>query len=76
MLSSKKPRDCTRPRDFLWAGWSLKEEPKLPATISQNRRSIVGVSTWVAHRNKDIFGEDAETFRPERWIENPEKVVK
>jgi cytochrome P450 len=25
--------------------------------------------TYVIHRRKDIFGEDAEEFRPERWAE-------
>ncbi|KAH7053460.1 pisatin demethylase [Macrophomina phaseolina] len=29
----------------------------------------VGVNPWVAHRNKDVFGQDAEVFRPERWLE-------
>lgn len=29
----------------------------------------VGLNTWVAHYDKDIWGEDVETFRPERWIE-------
>jgi cytochrome P450 len=31
--------------------------------------SVVGVNTWVAHYNKDVFGEDAAEFRPERWME-------
>jgi cytochrome P450 len=32
----------------------------------------------VIHRNKDIFGEDVEAFRPERWIagEGEEQRVK
>ncbi|KAK3941462.1 hypothetical protein QBC46DRAFT_431297 [Diplogelasinospora grovesii] len=30
--------------------------------------TIVGVSAWVVHRNAEIFGEDVETFRPERWL--------
>jgi len=31
--------------------------------------SVVGVNTWVAHYNEDVFGKDAKEFRPERWIE-------
>ena len=28
----------------------------------------VGVSAWVVHRNPSIFGEDVESFNPERWL--------
>lgn len=28
----------------------------------------IGLNTWVAHYNTDIFGHDAGIFRPERWI--------
>lgn len=31
--------------------------------------TIVGVNPWVIHRDRDIFGPDADTFRPERWLE-------
>lgn len=27
----------------------------------------VAYTTYVMHRRKDIYGDDAETFRPERW---------
>lgn len=30
---------------------------------------IVGCNAWVLHRRKEIFGDDADVFRPERWIE-------
>lgn len=30
--------------------------------------TIVGCSAWVIHRRKEIFGEDVEVFRPERWL--------
>lgn len=32
--------------------------------------TIVGINAWVLHQNKEIFGEDAQCFRPERWIES------
>ncbi|KPM41821.1 hypothetical protein AK830_g4711 [Neonectria ditissima] len=32
--------------------------------------TIVGASPWVMHRNKAVFGEDVESFRPERWLQD------
>ncbi|KAL6720328.1 hypothetical protein ACLMJK_002249 [Lecanora helva] len=31
--------------------------------------TIVGCNPWVIHRRPEIFGEDTETFKPERWLE-------
>ncbi|KAF2433193.1 cytochrome P450 oxidoreductase [Tothia fuscella] len=31
--------------------------------------TIVGCNAWVLHRRAEIFGDDADVFRPERWIE-------
>lgn len=31
--------------------------------------SEVGINAWVGHHDKDVWGEDADQFRPERWIE-------
>lgn len=31
--------------------------------------TTVGVNAWVSHRNKATFGEDANKWRPERWLE-------
>lgn len=28
---------------------------------------------WVIHRNKDVFGDDAEEYRPERWLDESKK---
>ena len=30
--------------------------------------TVVGMSAYVVQRDKDIFGNDAETWRPERWL--------
>lgn len=38
-------------------------------------QSVVGINTWVAHRNKSVFGEDANFFRPERWTEPGKEAV-
>jgi cytochrome P450 len=36
--------------------------------------TVVGVNAWVIHRNKEVFGEDADRFRPERWLEDDSKA--
>jgi cytochrome P450 len=32
--------------------------------------TIVGMNAAVIHRNKDVFGIDADEFRPSRWTED------
>ncbi|KAM0328720.1 hypothetical protein ACHAQA_005133 [Verticillium albo-atrum] len=32
-------------------------------------QAVVGVNSWVAHRNHDIFSPDPDIFRPERWLD-------
>ncbi|KAK3726068.1 hypothetical protein LTR37_000216 [Vermiconidia calcicola] len=31
--------------------------------------TIVGCNAWVLHRRPEVFGNDVDTFRPERWLE-------
>ncbi|KAH0837551.1 hypothetical protein AYO21_05039 [Fonsecaea monophora] len=31
--------------------------------------TTIGLNSWCAHYNEDIWGPDAKQFRPERWIE-------
>jgi cytochrome P450 len=39
------------------------------------RGTIVSVNAWVIHQNQDIYGDDANVFRPERWLEaSPEHL--
>ena len=30
--------------------------------------TVVGANPWVIHRDKEVYGEDVEAFRPERWM--------
>jgi len=37
--------------------------------------TIVGCSPWVLHRRPEVFGQDVDSFRPERWMEaKPEQL--
>ena len=39
-----------------------------------NADTEVAVNGWVLHRDKDTFGQDADVYRPERWLENDGKA--
>ncbi|KAJ4186578.1 hypothetical protein NW755_007875 [Fusarium falciforme] len=44
--------------------------PRGGATIADTyfpEGAVVGINSWVAHHNQNVFGADAATFRPERW---------
>ncbi|KAI6784130.1 uncharacterized protein J7T54_004676 [Emericellopsis cladophorae] len=43
-------------------GYSLPSGDYLP------EGAIVGMNPYITNRNKAIFGEDADDFRPERWL--------
>ncbi len=53
-------------------GMSLpREVPVGGATIAGRylpAGSVVGANPWVIHRNKEVYGDDVEGFRPERWM--------
>jgi cytochrome P450 len=38
--------------------------------------TIVGMNAWVVHRDPDVFGPDADSWRPERWLEGDEARIK
>ena len=37
--------------------------------------AVVGCSAWTIHRCERVFGTDAETFQPERWLEASENKL-
>lgn len=39
------------------------------APIFVPKGGLVSWNLWALHRRKDYFGEDAEDFRPERWLD-------
>lgn len=36
--------------------------------------TTVACNGWVLHRDKETFGEDADEFRPERWLGDEERA--
>jgi cytochrome P450 len=40
--------------------------------------SEVGITSWVAHYDEDVWGSDAAVFRPQRWLasENGAEALK
>jgi cytochrome P450 len=55
-------RDTTIPR----GGGSDGTEP-----VFVPKGTEVLFPVFTMHRDKDLWGDDADTFRPERWEENP-----
>ena len=35
--------------------------------------TVVGMNAWVVHRDKDVFGADADTYNPARWLRGPQE---
>jgi len=39
--------------------------------------TVVGCNAWTVHRDKNLYGENADDFVPERWIDSdPEQIRK
>ncbi|KAI9170666.1 Pisatin demethylase [Paramyrothecium foliicola] len=38
--------------------------------------SIVGINTWVAHRDTSVFGPDANEFKPDRWLKTDPETLR
>ncbi|XP_044718105.1 cytochrome p450 domain-containing protein [Hirsutella rhossiliensis] len=51
-----------------WA--AVQKLPYLDAVIREAFRSVA-VSGYTTHFNTDIYGDDVNEFRPERWLQSP-----
>jgi len=38
--------------------------------------TVVGCNAWTVHRDKNIYGPDADEFRPERWLAEDKEYVR
>jgi len=38
--------------------------------------TVVGINAWVVQRDRSVYGEDADEYRPERWLEAGEEELK
>jgi cytochrome P450 len=38
--------------------------------------TIIGCNAWTVHRDKALYGSDADVFRPERWLDSPPEQVR
>lgn len=51
-----------------------RDVPKGGATLCGKpvpEGTVVGMSSWVVGRSKELYGEDADDYRPERWLDPP-----
>lgn len=44
--------------------------------VSLPEGTVVGVNPWVVARDKSTYGDDVESFRPERWLEADPEALK
>ncbi|KAH8892297.1 cytochrome P450 [Thozetella sp. PMI_491] len=38
--------------------------------------TVVGCNAWTVHRDKEVYGADADEFRPERWLEADQEQLR
>lgn len=38
--------------------------------------TVVGCNAWTIHRDRSVFGENADEFVPERWLDAPEELLR
>jgi len=88
LVSWKQSRDlpyldaCIKEAGRLHPPFGLQLERIVPpegVTISGEffeAGTVVGINAWVVHRDVETFGEDASSWRPDRWLGDPSSVSK
>ena len=72
---------CVKETFRIHPSLSLFLERKVPAsgaTVAGHQVPggiIVGCNAWALHRNKAVWGDDVEAYRPERWLECDAEVA-
>lgn len=60
------------------AGHHFKEGVRLVdlygGLLAHYHQAILSVNPWLIHRNPDCFGNDAESYNPDRWLGDAEQV--
>ena len=49
--------------------------PDGKAPVFVKKGTAVGYAVYIMHRRKELYGNDAESFRPERWDPNIDNEV-
>jgi len=85
LASWKQTRDlpyldaCVKEAGRIHPPFGLPYERVVPhegATISNKflpGGTVVGMSAWVVHRNRELYGEDCDEWNPSRWLCDGEK---
>ncbi|KAI7818162.1 cytochrome P450 [Gamsiella multidivaricata] len=50
---------------------TVVDDDVLPGGVRVYKGDVIGISSWCLARNKEVWGEDAEQFVPERWLVYP-----
>lgn len=68
-LRFESPAQTILPR-YVSAGGLVYDGEVIPAGTE------MAASPYIIHRSRAVFGEDADTFRPERWLEDQERSAR
>lgn len=68
------PQGATICGYFVPGGCDVGELYFVPLPTLALSNQILGFSMWALGRNRSVFGEDVDIFRPERWMASRETI--